>query len=70
MQWKGLSISPCNLCPRECLAHRAEGQRACAAGGLQVAAGYSAAPDYPEVAKGALGEMADTVESRSLMRMV
>ena len=35
MQWKGLSISPCNLCPRECLAHRAEGQRACAAGGLQ-----------------------------------
>ena len=33
-------------------------------------AGYSAAPDYPEVAKGALGEMADTVESRSLMRMV
>ena len=59
MQWKGVSISPCNLCPRECRCRWST-----------VAAGYSAAPDYPEVAKGALGEMADTVESRSLMRMV
>lgn len=27
MQWNGLSISPCNLCPRECLARRKDGKR-------------------------------------------
>ena len=27
MNWKGLSTSPCNLCPRECLADRKSGQR-------------------------------------------
>lgn len=26
MQWNGLSISPCNLCPRECKAYRKQGQ--------------------------------------------
>lgn len=26
VQWNGLSISPCNLCPRECKAYRASGQ--------------------------------------------
>ncbi len=26
MEWKGLDISPCNLCPRECGAHRKSGQ--------------------------------------------
>lgn len=26
MQWNGLNISPCNLCPRECLADRKDGQ--------------------------------------------
>lgn len=43
MQWKGLSISPCNLCPRECLAHRAEGQR-----------GFCQADDGIRVARAAL----------------
>ena len=43
MQWKGVSISPCNLCPRECLAHRAEGQR-----------GFCQADDGIRVARAAL----------------
>lgn len=27
MRWKGLSSSPCNLCPRECLAERKNGEK-------------------------------------------
>lgn len=27
MEWKGLRNSPCNLCPRDCMAYRKEGQK-------------------------------------------
>ncbi len=43
MRWNGLSISPCNLCPRECGACRAEGRT-----------GYCRADDRIFVARAAL----------------
>lgn len=43
MQWKDLRTDPCNLCPRECGAHRTEGQ-----------AGYCRADDRIFVARAAL----------------
>lgn len=43
MEWEGLKISPCNLCPRECLARRNEGQ-----------AGYCLSDDRIFVARAAL----------------